>query len=248
MLVIGLPLVALACLAVAVNMSGYARVVDPVDISYDVAAGSRVTVDVPRAVLTVRASQDGRVHVSAHGAYVGTKPTLAASTSGDRTAISVRGCTSGWFQRCWLDVMVELPSTLPLKVNAGFGISASGLAGPLDLVTTSGDIEAIGTRGPVDVRSDGGNIRVWATASSRVVVATHTGNVDLAFLMAPTTVRATTIKGSVRIIVPLRDVTYFVSGRAGHGRTDTSSVPSDPTSARTVTARAGHGNVTVARA
>jgi hypothetical protein len=245
-LVVGLPLVALLCLAGAVNVSVYLRVVDPVDISYDLAAGARVAIDISRAQLTVRASQDGRVHVSGHGSYVGAKPTLAADTSGGLTAITESGCATGWFERCWLDVTVALPAPLPLRVHSGIGsISASGLSGPLDLVTTFGDIDTTGTRGRLDLRSIGGTVRAFAVTSDQVRIATRSGDVELTFLRPPNSVRATTAHGNVGVGVPVQGVSYRVDVRAAHGRTDTASVPSDPRSRRTITVQATDGNATV---
>jgi len=244
MLIVGLSLIALVVLVGVILAAVFVRG-GPVNTTEDLPAGTSVSVDVPSAAFTFRPSTDGLVHLSAHGTYLGRKPTLSAETSGGVTTIT-GGCSDQWFSFCSLDVTVTLPESLALTVQGtNGGITASGLTGPLRLDTTNGAIETTGSQGVVDLHTTNGAIRVVDAASGQVTATTTNGSVDASFVAAPTTVVATSTNGSITIRVPVDGVSYFVSARTTNGNTDTASVPNDRTSTRTITAATTNGNVRV---
>jgi len=215
--------------------------------SQDVAAGTRVLVDVRNARINVLPSPDERVHVVAEGTYLGRKPAVTARTTGGVTTISGGACQHRWFGRCELELTVTLPESLRLTVEGRNGaISASGLTGRLSLATTNGRIDVDGASGRLDLSSTNGAIRLREATSARASVRTTNGSVDLDFSEAPTTVEATSSNGAVTVRVPAGRSSYFVDVRTTNGAIDTSSVPSDRTATRTITVRTTNGGVTVA--
>jgi Putative adhesin len=244
-LAVGLPLVVLLCLAVAVYVSLYLRGTEPVNIRYDLAAGTSVVVNIPKGGLTFRASADDRTHIWGHGSSIGVKPTVTARTSGGITVIDGRGCVAFRSMRCTFDLTVTLPAPLPLTVTRHSGdISAADLTGPLELATTNGDIDTADTRGTLELQSTNGSIHVSNAASGQTSASTTNGNVVLSFLRAPTTVTATSTNGNVTVGVPVRGATYFVVTRTTSGAERT-AVPTDHASARTITAQTTNGDITI---
>ncbi|HSP52745.1 MAG TPA: DUF4097 family beta strand repeat-containing protein [Cryobacterium sp.] len=209
------------------------------------AAGNRVLATVPNASVDLRPSPDDRVHVDARGTYFGTVPTLQVTTAGGVTSIS-GGCPSQWFGFCSVELTVRLPASLPLNVLAqNGGLSVTGLTGALDLVTTNGAIATVGTRGDLALETTNGAIDVRDAGSRRVTATTTNGRVELGFLDPPTSVQARSTNGAVTVSLPTDGVTYRVDARTTNGEIDSGSVPSDPSSRRSITAATTNGRVTV---
>jgi len=242
-LIVGLSLVALVIVAgvlFALNFRG-----GPVDQGEDLAGGRSVAVDVANAALDLRPSDDGEVHVTMRGTYIGPEPRLEVETSEGVTTIS-GGCPRRWFTFCSLTVTVRLPASLPMTVEGENGaITASGLTGRLSLGTTNGRIETDGTRGDIDLRTTNGAIQVRRATSADVTATTTNGSVDLGFLDPPADVVARSTNGSVTVRVPVDGVSYFVTARTTNGTTNTDAVPSDRTSARTIDLETTNGSVSV---
>jgi hypothetical protein len=217
----------------------------PVDLRADEAAGTSLDVRIPNAEVTLEPSTDDRVHVRMTGSFFGTEPTLDVRTDGGVTEVR-GGCTSQLFSRCAIDLTVQLPRALPVTVDGENGrIAASGLTGRVTLTTTNGTIEADGTVGRADLQTTNGDIRLTDSASSAVEAQTTNGSVELTFADAPDTVDAESTNGSITVRVPVSGVTYLVTAQTTNGSVNTSSVPSDSTSRRSITARTTNGGITV---
>ncbi|TFB49508.1 DUF4097 family beta strand repeat-containing protein [Cryobacterium tagatosivorans] len=242
-LIVGLSLVAITTivgLLFALNFRG-----GPVDQDEDLAAGRSVAVEIPNAALVLGPSDDDEIHVTMRGSYIGTAPTLAASTSGGVTTIS-GGCSRQWFSFCSLEVTVRLPESLPLAVAGENGaITASGLTGELSLHTTNGRIEASGTESRIELRTTNGAIRLREATSDEVSAGTTNGSVDLGFLDPPDDVVARSTNGSVTVRVPVDGVRYFITAQTTNGSTNTNSVPGDRDSEHTIVAETTNGSVSV---
>jgi len=242
-LIVGLSLVVIVTvvgLIFALNFRG-----GPVDQNADLAAGSRVAVDIPNAALSFRASNDDQVHVTMRGTYFGSTPTLKTRTSGEITTVS-GGCSARWFSFCSLDVTIALPAQLPLIATGTNGaMMASGLTGELRLATTNGRIETDGTKGAIELRTTNGAIRVRGAASAKVTATTTNGSVELTFLEPPDDVVARSTNGSVTVRVPVDGVGYFVKAQTTNGTTNTDSVPGDGGFDRTIDVETTNGSVSV---
>ena len=208
-------------------------------------AGTRVLATVPNASVDLRPSPDDQVHVDARGTYFGAAPTLRVTTSGGVTSIS-GGCPNQWFGFCSVKLTVRLPAALPLNVVAQNGrLTAAGLTGALDLETTNGAILTEGSRGDLKLQTTNGAIDVRDSSSRRVTATTTNGGVELDFLDPPSAVEARSTNGALTVRVPADGVTYRVDARTTNGEIETGSVPSDPSSRRSLTAATTNGKVTV---
>ena len=213
------------------------------DVTVD--AGTRVLATVPNASLDLRPSPDDQVYVEARGTYFGAEPTLRAATSGGVTTIS-GGCPSQWFGFCSVELTVRLPAAVPLTVVAQNGrLTATGLTGTLDLETTNGAIRIAGSRGDLALRTTNGAIDVRDSSSRRATATTTNGGVELDFLDPPTSVEARSTNGAITVRLPADGVTYRVDARTTNGEIDSGSVPTDPSSRRSITAATTNGKVTV---
>jgi hypothetical protein len=210
-----------------------------------VEAGTSVVANIPNAAVELRPGTDDQVHVETRGTYFGSMPTLKVTTSGGVTSVS-GGCPSQWFGFCSVNLTVTLPASLPVVVRAQNGrVTATGLTGPLKLASTNGQITTTGTRGEIELRTTNGSIRVGDAASRRVTAETTNGSIELEFLDAPTAVDARSTNGNVTVRVPPDGVTYSVDVRTTNGKIENESVPSDPSSRRSITAATTNGNVTI---
>lgn len=247
-LFVGLPLLALALIAVTAVLAVSFFRGSPLDRAFDVRAGSRVEVSVPNAAMRFGPSDDDRVHVSVTGSYFGAKPRVSVSTDDGVTTVQ-GGCVMRMFTRCTLRIAVTLPEALPLTVDGrNGGLAVARLTGPLTLRTTNGTIEARAVRGDLDLRSTNGGIRIQNSRSGTVVARTTNGGVDLAFLSAPDTVDARSTNGPITVRVPADGESYVVSADTTNGNVDTKTVRSERRADRVITAETTNGNVTVARA
>ncbi len=208
-------------------------------------AGTQVLATVSNASVALRPSPDDQVHVDVRGTHLGRAPTLKVTTSGGVTTIS-GGCPSQWLGFCSVDLTVRLPATLPLNVVAQNGrISATGLIGALDLETTNGAILTEGSRGDLELRTANGAIEVRDSGSRRVAATTTNGRVELAFLDPPSFAQARSTNGAITVRLPDDGASYRVDARTTNGDIDTRSVPSDPSSRRSITAVTTNGKVTI---
>ena len=146
---------------------------------------------------------------------------------------------------CRIRYLVEVPDTVDVTVRNSFGnIVLADLSGRVTISTTSGDITAERLTGPAEFHNRFGDITATALRSPGVEATATSGDVRLAFAAEPETVDVTARHGSVDIVLPDTSATYRVDLSSEHGDTR-SSVPSDPESARTVTATVENGDVTV---
>ncbi|TFD20688.1 DUF4097 family beta strand repeat-containing protein [Cryobacterium sp. TMT4-10] len=248
-LIIGLSLIAVATVLGVILVATLLRgtVGGSFESARNVEAGARVLADVPNASIDLRPSTDGQVHVDARGTYFGATPTLSVTTSDDVTTIT-GGCPRQWFGYCSLQLKVTMPASLPLTVTSqNGGLSAAGLTGSQKLVTTNGGIQMTGTRGDVELITTNGAIRVLESASRRVNATTTNGKVELDFAAPPSAVVARSTNGTVTVRVPGDDTTYAVDAHTTNGTIESGSVPTDPSSRRTITASTTNGNVTISR-
>lgn len=141
---------------------------------------------------------------------------------------------------------MRLPAALPLNVVGQNGrLTATGLTGALTLETTNGAIRTEGSRGDLELQTTNGGIDVRDAGSRRVTATTTNGGVELDFLDPPTSVQARSTNGAITVRLPADRVTYRVDARTTNGEIDSGSVPSDPSSRRSITAATTNGKVTV---
>jgi DUF4097 and DUF4098 domain-containing protein YvlB len=131
-----------------------------------------------------------------------------------------------------------------VKLATGSGdVNADGLSGTADLDTSSGDVNVRGLSGDIELQSGSGDINGAQLASAAVAADTASGDVDLDFRKAPSTVDATTGSGDVDITVPKKDA-YRVESDSGSGE-EHPNVNTDTEAKRVIRAQTSSGDITI---
>ncbi|WP_380166200.1 hypothetical protein [Jannaschia sp. R86511] len=112
----------------------------------------------------------------------------------------------------------------------------------VDMVT--GGFEADGLAGDVVVDMTTGGVLLTDSSSQQVDVQVTTGGAALEFSAAPTDVRVSTVTGGITIGLPDDGEAYAVSTDVSVGGSDV-SVPTDPSSSRSVEAATTVGGIDV---
>ena len=253
-LLIGIPVLIIALIVIfAVARSNALRSI-PVrqDVSQNAQAdaGTSVSIDVPNASVSLRPSDDDRVHVTMRGTYSGSKPRLDVRDDGGEIEIT-GGCPRGWFvfNRCAVRIDVELPENLDVESDGeNGGITATGLGGELELSTTNGTISIEESSGRLSLETTNGRIELSDVTSTEVEAETTNGAVRMEFTEAPDTVSARSTNGEVSIRVPDDNESYRVDATTTNGKVDTADIRTDPDSDRSITARTTNRRVAVEQA
>ncbi|MFU8947481.1 DUF4097 family beta strand repeat-containing protein [Mycetocola zhadangensis] len=250
-LLIGIPLVVLALIIVFVVMLTNALRSVPVsaNVTQDLTAdaGSSVSIDVPNATITLGPSDDDQVSVTMRGTYSGTKPRLEVREDDGEVEIT-GGCPRGWFvfNRCSVRIDIQLPAEVDVESDGqNGGVTATGLAGDLDLSTTNGTLLMKDTSGRLDLETTNGRIELSDVTSTEVAAETTNGAVRMEFADAPNTVSARSTNGEISVSVPNDGQSYRVDADTTNGRVDTADIRTDPDADRSITARTTNGRVTV---
>lgn len=155
---------------------------------------------------------------------------LTTTRDGDEMTLRVECPSQGWPRRCEVgyDLVVDPDVDLVVDIVTG-GLEADGLAG---------DVTADVTAGGVIMRG---------LTSDRVEVDVTTGGVALEFEEAPDEVVATTTTGGVAIGLPEDGNPYAVETSVSVGGAEV-TVPTDPSSPRSVTASTTVGGIDISPA
>ena len=189
----------------------------------------------------VTGSDSGKVSVTERISFRGTAPSathrVAAGTlTLDSSCPALETCTVGY------DITV--PRAMPVRVTSSVGeIRLRSLSGPVTAHANAGNIDLGSVSGPVEASGHAGLIRGQDVSSPRATLHATTGTIDVAFSVAPLTVTATSVVGSVTLRVPgiaSYDVTTSVSVGATHV-----SVTRSTTSPHVITAGTRTGSVTI---
>ncbi|MEV7772032.1 DUF4097 family beta strand repeat-containing protein [Kitasatospora sp. NPDC086791] len=130
---------------------------------------------------------------------------------------------------CGIGYTVQVPAGTKVRVKeANGGVRLTGLAAEVEAEVGNGGVEASGLTSP------------------QAKLTAVNGGVRADFAAAPSTVEATTSNGGVRVTVPTGEA-YAVDARASVGGVEV-GIPSRPGAARSITARAETGGVTVSGA
>lgn len=146
---------------------------------------------------------------------------------------------------CKTEYVIVVPRDLKVTAESSSGdLSASDLPAGADLESSSGDIEVEGVGGALRVQSSSGKVEGRELDAAAVTAESSSGNVELTFASAPTSVEAESSSGNVTIQVPSGDEAYKVDTDTSSGD-DSTSVKTDPASTRSVRASSSSGDVTV---
>ena len=153
-------------------------------------------------------------------------PSSTVTANGDE--VTLRAHCSAWSQYwCSVSYVVQVPADLDLT-----------------LTTENGAVNVDGVSGKLTVRTDNGTVRGTHLSAAVVDSRADIGTTSLQFDKAPEQVSARTDVGSITVVVPDDDTVYNVSTTNDIG-SKSNGVRHDPTSRRTISARADVGDVNV---
>jgi hypothetical protein len=223
--VVGVLAVTLAVLAVGWNVAtGFARASDRETFT---ATGVRVLdVDLRAGRVLVERSPDQQVHATVTSEGTWRKPETTRQQDGQTLTLSSQGCNH---QPMWGRCRVQYSLKVPDGVQVG-------------LTANAGQLVVNGVDGDVSARVNAGEIQLTDLRSKTVDAYTDAGRIVAGFAEAPQDVRTTTSTGAIEIRVPTAGGPYAVEASADLGAA-TVDVPTDPTSARRISARTSVGAV-----
>jgi DUF4097 and DUF4098 domain-containing protein YvlB len=159
--------------------------------------------------------------------------------------LTVTGSCPGavFFDTCSVDFDLAVPAGTVVVARTSTGdVRVQGATAAVTAKTNTGDVEVDRVSGPAELTTDTGDVRGKHLRAASVRADSDTGDVDLLFESAPTTVRATTDTGDVKVRVPADGSRYRVDSDVDTGD-EKITVPVDSSSARSVFARSSTGDV-----
>ena len=149
---------------------------------------------------------------------------------------------------CGLDATVAVPAgtTTTLSTDGG-NATVTGTTGDVTVSSGGGNVTADHTAGDLTLRTDGGNINGTAVTAARVTAGTGGGDIQIQFSAVPGNVHVSTDGGNITIIVPRGTTQYKVSASSDGGNVS-DGLPVDSSSAHTITATTGGGDITLEEA
>jgi Putative adhesin len=153
---------------------------------------------------------------------------------------------SGFVPGCGGTVAVRVPRSVALTIDSDGAVDGERISTALNLTLHNAPATMRDLSGPLTVSGAGGNLEITGCRSAQVTSRLTNGDLTLSFAGPPRTVNARTTGGSIRLELPAGRESYHVTVSASGG-TARSSVPDDPASRRTITARADRGEVRASR-
>ncbi|MET7336233.1 hypothetical protein [Nonomuraea sp. NPDC005650] len=143
---------------------------------------------------------------------------------------------------CMADYVIFVPPEIDLEAGTGNGIlDVSDLFGKVRLSTVAGDVNVRNLSGAIWARSGTGNVDARGLDVEGADVEIGSGNVDLSFISAPTSVKAVVrTVGNVNLDLPT--TVYDVTAEGVDTEID---VDRNPASLRKIVAKAPKGRVSV---
>lgn len=206
-------------------------------------SGSQVSVSVNAGNITLTPSNDGEVELTGVARYGLVRPTVDITTTGAGVSISA---SCSWFlgDQCSVDLAVAIPSEVAVDASTDAGnITATNL-GNLTLAANSGNLQVNGGSGNEHLTTNSGDITAAAMDAATVNAGANSGDVTLSFSQAPSSVTVQDDSGNVVLTLPTEGLAYAVDAHSNSGSTSI-EVPTDPTSAQSVSIWVDSGNVAV---
>lgn len=227
-----------AALAVAVLAS------QPVEVTVTEQPDERVDhldIEIDAGSITVRPADELTLEITRQSSRFAGSPTIGTSIT-DGTMQVHGDCQQLGIGRCRTDVVVSLPPGTTIRARTGAGpVRADGVTGTIDLGTAAGGVRVDGIAGDVRLHTAAGSIdgeivagTIDASASAGSIALTVTDDLDH--------LRAGTVTGSIRLLVP--DVDYAVVADTTMGRVRV-EVDTASDARRTIDARTEVGDVLV---
>ncbi|MBV8541309.1 MAG: DUF4097 family beta strand repeat protein [Pseudonocardiales bacterium] len=183
-------------------------------------------IDNPVGNTEIEATDTNTVSVAEQLRYTGEPPQTRSPVSGGRLSLSYICPGILDVNSCSVTYVLKVPRRLAVQIDGKVGVTTlTGLAGPLTLTSSTGDIDATGL------------------TSAMVTARAEAGTITLGFTAPPTTVDAQAQVGSVTVRLPA-GTAYAVDAGSQVGSADV-TLQRDPGSLHRVTAHSQVGSVRV---
>lgn len=223
------------------------------------ATGDQLVVSSSGGGVRVFAAEVEEIRVVSRLKYGLAAPRLRQDSGADGVHLSA-SCP-WWGTFCSVDYEITVPNGMAVRAeSSGGSITVRGVSGAVETVSSGGSITIADSTGSVRARSSGGSVTVSGATGSleldssggsvlgdrlragEVRAETSGGDVRLIFAIPPVRVEASSSGGSVEVLLPRVDGGYRVDASSSGGDREV-EVPTDPASARHVTARSSGGDV-----
>lgn len=159
---------------------------------------------------------------------------------GDTLTLETR---CGAISDCRVGYRVFVPADTALSVETDNGsVGVSGFTAPIELASANGTVDVADVTGPLTLTSDNGDMNLSGIGSDSVSIATDNGGIDAVFSEAPTEVEVSTNNGVATVAMPGGPYAVFETFDNGEV---VNELPTDASSASTVTARTDNGTITL---
>jgi len=229
--------------ATASTIGWMARETTTIDRSFDAAS-----------IRTIDVETDGNIDVTGDGTdQVDVRATIKSSLIAGNVTMEQRGdrlvirqdCPVWGFEECSVSVRIVAPPDTSLIVRSDNGdVSATRMSGRSDLATDNGDIAVDDVTGDIELETSNGDIVGRRLEARTIRAVSDNGDVGLEFADPPTRVDARSDNGDVDVAVPNVEGAYAVVLRTENGD-QRLTIPTDPGSARRVSAVTSNGDVSV---
>ncbi|MFE2288253.1 DUF4097 family beta strand repeat-containing protein [Streptomyces sp. NPDC059443] len=180
------------------------------------------------------------VHRTVH--YRGdTKPEPAQQVSGGVLTLTNGDCSN----QCSVDYRLEVPASAKVELHSDSGdITVTGVAAA-GLESSSGEVKADGIAGPLKIRTSSGEITAGNLSGQAVEARSDSGAVTLAFAKAPASVAVESTSGSAKLKVPSAPYRVDVSTDSGARKI---TIPTDPSAPSHLSAKTTSGDIQISAA
>jgi putative adhesin len=216
----------------------------PANLSFPV-SGQQLQIDARSSDVWIRSGDVQDIQVRREGGSDGLFSSGPKETYENGELELRASCGPISFGRCEPDYVITVPRDLRVRIETSSGdVEVENATGPVDVKSSSGDVIVNGANGDVVVETTSGDVTAEGLRSSTARVKASSGDLELRFATAPTTVTAETSSGDVDVTVPDGTETYRVDTDTSSGDTET-GIRTDPASTRTIRAETSSGDVTV---
>jgi len=196
-----------------------------------------VEVDIDSGDVSIVPGPAGSVSLLQHLTWSTARPKVTETWSGADLVIRVECSSHSLFATddCGASLRLTVPAATAVQATAQSGdVHVSELSGDVHVQVTSGDADFVADTGYVWARTTSGSVNGSRLRSQRVNVAAVSGDVDVAFAVAPTTVDVSVTSGDATVTVP-HGAKYRLSGQTASGDRSVDPVIVDETSSRSIT-------------
>ncbi|WP_027347152.1 DUF4097 family beta strand repeat-containing protein [Hamadaea tsunoensis] len=177
------------------------------------------------------------------------RPRAVEHWDGSTLIISVECDEARFYGECGIDYAIEVPPAVEIVADVSSGdVLVDGTSGPIRVTASSGDVHLLRTRTQrIQVETTSGDITGEGLEAGSLVASVTSGDVQLAYADAPTTVAVTATSGDVGVTMPSTGTAYQVSMRTTSGDQH-SDFASTAGAAGSITVSTTSGDVSLRRA